>query len=298
MQPDHEAIVTKLCELHMNQDVYGMVVVYRELKKATDAQHVMKVDEAAKRRMADVLEKTIDHADLRSRLARVITDLDLPVDRLIGQTEDWLGHYDTPLSLYGFAKCKPLLYTFIAVMFDTGWPPLSSYYAATMDNDRFHIELAYLFLLGTDITVADRLSELLFADIDTHLKELDRVIAKYGGIPQLRFDYINCKKQFPANFKSPYLSLTAHRPQTCIPPALRSGFEPGVIEDMLLSLVACIPLILEKWDEMDIRYYVHFYSRIEREHEMFSPRTPVGLYIHFCFMTPTHLELCMNTLYT
>lgn len=294
MPPDHEAIVTKLCELHMKQDIYGMVVVYRELKKTTDAQHVMRVDDAAKRRMIEVLDRTIDNVDLRSRLGRVITDKELPIDRLIGQTEDWLGHYDTPLSLYSFAKCKPLLYTFIAAMFDTGWPPLSTYYAATMDNDRFHIELAYLYLLGTDITVSERLAEMLFADIDTHLKELDKIITKHG----LRFDYIGGKKQFPRDFKSPYLPLiTEHRPQSCIPPALRKGFEQGAIEDLLLSLVACIPLILEKWDEMNIRHYVHFYARIEREHEMFSPRTPVGLYIHFCFMTPTHLELCMTDLY-
>ncbi len=297
-----EDIIAKLLELHMNHDVFGIIVACRDLRMGVNPQRVKEIDDLALKRMCSVLEATIRQPDIRTRLYRVLTEKDLPVDALLGpECDGWAGAGYKSI-MYNLVRCKPLVYTFIAAMFKTH--SLATYYAAAASSFeprtgtgqpsldlRFHVELAYLYLFSTDVTVAARLQETLYCNIEVQLEKLNAYFEAYREQTPV-FEY-------PLDFVSPCQIMLGTideslKPRSCIPPTIMTA----KTNELLTILVAGIPLILKHWDALHVRDHVALYYRIAKESSRLSPRTPMGLYIHLCFMTPTHLELCVDNLKT
>ena len=284
-----EDIVAALIQLHMNNDVFGIIVACRDLRNGMYAQQISDIDDRARKNMLDVLTRTIKNSELRARLIRLLTECDLPVDALLGPDNDGWAGAGYKLSMYNFVRCRPLLYTFIAAMFETH--SLASYYAETYSDQRFHIELAYLYLFNTDFTVSARLQETLYSNIDDLLKKINEYFERFRDTAP-SYDY-------PMDFVTPCEVMLG-----CIDPdlALHSYIPPTIMtsdtNELLMILVAGIPVILQNWDALVIKDYVQMYNRIARESPRLSAKTPMGLYVHFCFMTPTHLKFCVDNLRT
>lgn len=217
-----------------------------------------------------------------------------------------------------FVSCRPLLSMFVSSFFDRPTPDspftLNAYYAAA--GPGFWRELIYMYLLRVDETV--RLAaRVALHEAKDHFEaagdneEEDRF---YGGFS---WDDDGESATTVSGNKRKRIKFNPDNPVNNNNGALRTPREyyeifmrpEGIkmesrclapIDDesktTLGKLVLAIPLILSKWNELPIKEFCLVYRGVSSCSDKLNPMTPIGLYVHFQFFTPTHLRLSYSAL--
>lgn len=198
-----------------------------------------------------------------------------------------------------FMGCRPLFYVFLLSYFAPSRElpaseaivpsamSLLAYRNHSDSKEAFQREIGFLYIFRVDETVPEELEY-----IQSTCKEMWDTIEK--KIDDLKN---NAPKKQKREKKDTHLVDFLTGNSLCeISIKSKCAVATTDSDHLLQKLMISIPYILENWDKLDIRFYVRIYQRISTFSEYFSPRTTIGLFVHFLYMTPAHLKLCIKSI--
>jgi hypothetical protein len=205
--------------------------------------------------------------------------------------------------LEAFVGCRPLLSLFVTAFFDRPTPEsaftLNAYYAAAGPN--FFRELVYLYLLRVDVTVRIAIRSALH-EAQQHFRPPDNDAAedmevcedeseRHRPAKRIKFDplatVVRSKREYYEIFLRPEGFETESR----------CPVFDEYAKQVLGKLILAIPFILDRWFDLPVREFVLVYRGISNYSEELNPMTPIGLYVHLQFFTPTHLRKALDACY-
>lgn len=195
-----------------------------------------------------------------------------------------------------FVSCKPLIYIFIMSYFcpeKRGVGTLLHFYRSCSTRQQFTDEMYFLYLFRVDTTVIISIQSA-FEEACVRLKHLDEL-----------YKSSKSKGKKKNNDSEASTSRSSKNNSITIPEILSEGHVFGSMESrcplataetniILAKLVIIIPFILYHWSDLILSTLLFPYQRIIMQSERLHPATPIGLYVHLLYLTPTHLRLTLS----
>lgn len=190
-------------------------------------------------------------------------------------------------TLLRFLKCKTMFYAFIYAYFTPETPgctALQVLHNEATSKEAFALELASIYLFRVNNNI-ERLLNDAVKEATEFFDGLEREVEK-----------MNAHKPKKSKIDVPMTGTIALMTSSNFKKKLKSRC-PFVNEKSLMQLmylVLWIPYIITNWQRLDVKDHCFPYNHILRFRSDLKPSFAIGLYVHFVFMTPTHIRLCLD----
>lgn len=281
-------------------ELYSCSCINTEIGRET----LRKVKKSAREELREVLMKSTPSEDRVNELISIIENQTIDITRFLPHPAT-----DTAIRrIKSFVDCRSLFSIFVAAFFDQPSPDslytLNAYSAAA--GAGFFSELVYLYLLRVDSSARVAVHVAMHEAEDHFSEPIDGIVEEddddddddetnnnnnNGRQKRIKFDpelvTAKTRREFYEIFLRPEgMAIDSRCPLKTRESCVRLG-----------KLVFAIPFILCNWDKLPVEHYSKLYRGISNFSNKLHPQTPLGLYVHLQFFTPTHLRKTFDAIF-